>query len=79
MSTTQDVAIQTDMVTLTVADGHGATDALNFIFNVEETPAQPVTLTFPSAEVNCWPPPFSGGRVVLMPGGTGSEKPNRGF
>ena len=35
----------TDMVTLTVTDGKGATDTVNFIFNVAENPAAPVTLT----------------------------------
>jgi hypothetical protein len=34
----------TDMVTLTVADGHGATDTVNFIFNVANNPVTPVTL-----------------------------------
>jgi VCBS repeat-containing protein len=34
----------TDKVTLTVADGLGATDTVNFIFNVATTPATPVTL-----------------------------------
>jgi VCBS repeat-containing protein len=34
----------TDMVTLTVADGHGATDTVHLIFNVAQNPAEPVTL-----------------------------------
>jgi VCBS repeat-containing protein len=34
----------TDMVTLTVADAHGATDTVNLIFNVADNPATPVTL-----------------------------------
>jgi hypothetical protein len=34
----------TDMVTLTVADASGATDTVNFIFNVAAAPATPVTL-----------------------------------
>jgi hypothetical protein len=40
----------TDMVTLTVADGSGTTDTVNFIFNVTETPAQLVTLTGTTAK-----------------------------
>jgi VCBS repeat-containing protein len=40
----------TDMVTLTVADGSGATDTVNFIFNVTETPVQPVTLAGTTAK-----------------------------
>ena len=36
---------QTDMVTLTVADAFGATDAVNFIFNVADPPAStPIAL-----------------------------------
>jgi hypothetical protein len=35
----------TDEVTVTVADGHGATDTVNLILNVQQNPAQPVTLT----------------------------------
>jgi len=34
----------TDMITLAVADGHGATDTVNFIFNVAANPVTPVTL-----------------------------------
>jgi VCBS repeat-containing protein len=34
----------TDMVTLTVGDGHGATDTVNLIFSVAQSPATPVTL-----------------------------------
>src|SRR5438105_1169127 len=34
----------TDMVTLTVADAHGAADTVNLIFNVADNPATPVTL-----------------------------------
>jgi Ca2+-binding RTX toxin-like protein len=33
------------MVTLTVADGQGATDTVNLIFNVAQAPIEPVTLT----------------------------------
>ena len=35
----------TDEITVTVADGHGATDKVNLIFNVQQNPTQPVTLT----------------------------------
>ncbi|MBR0934092.1 VCBS domain-containing protein [Bradyrhizobium jicamae] len=35
----------TDMVTVSVADGHGASDTVNLIFNVQQNPTQPVTLT----------------------------------
>ena len=35
----------TDMVTLNVADAHGASDTVNLIFNVADNPAMPVTLT----------------------------------
>jgi VCBS repeat-containing protein len=42
---------QTDMVTLTVADGSGAADTVNFIFNVAEPPANtPVTLASTSGK-----------------------------
>jgi Ca2+-binding RTX toxin-like protein len=34
----------TDMVTLTVADAHGAADTVNLIFNVADNPDTPVTL-----------------------------------
>ena len=35
---------ETDMVTLTVRDGDGASDTVNLIFNVAEDPDEPVTL-----------------------------------
>ena len=35
----------TDKVTVTVTDNVGATDTVNFIFNVAPSPSQPVTLT----------------------------------
>jgi hypothetical protein len=40
-----DDAPPTDMVMVTVADGQGATDTVNLIFNVAANPVQPVTLT----------------------------------
>ncbi|MHC1945477.1 FecR domain-containing protein [Bradyrhizobium sp. UFLA06-06] len=38
-------APSTDMVTLTVADGYGATDKVNLIFNVQQDRPEPVMLT----------------------------------
>ncbi|UGY19286.1 VCBS domain-containing protein [Bradyrhizobium septentrionale] len=35
----------TDKIALAVTDGHGATDTVNLIFNVQQDPPQPVTLT----------------------------------
>nr|WP_155262602.1 VCBS domain-containing protein [Bradyrhizobium sp. BR2003] len=35
----------TDKIALSVTDGHGATDTVNLIFNVQQDPPQPVTLT----------------------------------
>ncbi|UFX44850.1 VCBS domain-containing protein [Bradyrhizobium sp. 41S5] len=35
----------TDKIALSVTDGHGASDTLNLIFNVQQNPSQPVTLT----------------------------------
>nr|WP_249167517.1 VCBS domain-containing protein [Bradyrhizobium elkanii] len=35
----------TDKIALSVTDGHGATDTVNLIFNVQQDPLQPVTLT----------------------------------
>ncbi|MGF6307469.1 VCBS repeat-containing protein [Bradyrhizobium sp. i1.8.4] len=35
----------TDTVTLSVTDGNGASDAVNLIFNVQQNPTAPVTLT----------------------------------
>lgn len=40
----------TDMVTLTVADGHAAADTINLIGNVTGTPVQPATLTGTTAK-----------------------------
>ncbi|UGA42558.1 VCBS domain-containing protein [Bradyrhizobium quebecense] len=35
----------TDKIALSVTDGHGASDTVNLIFNVQQNPSQPVTLT----------------------------------
>ena len=40
-----DATSATDMVTVTVTDGHGATDAVNFVFSIAENPTSPVVLT----------------------------------
>lgn len=60
----------TDKVTLSITDGFGATDTVNFVFNLASNPSAPVTLTgTPGNDVI-----FATGFNDVLTGGGGSDQ-----
>ena len=60
----------TDKVTLTVTDGFGATDTVNFVFNLASSPTTPVTLTGTSGKDVI----FATGNNDTLTGGGGADQ-----